>query len=124
MIVSIDFDKTFERKDVQAFVHELIVGGHDVRITTSRYKGETDPLENLDVIDLAFYFKISFDNIHFTEGKFKHKHLDGKDIVFHLDDNIKEIDAAGSEGCSVPFVNVGDDNWEKQCKKLMKDYQQ
>lgn len=101
MKVSFDFDSTLSRKAVQKFAKELINEGYEVHIVTSRFE---DPMRyadprisesgHRDMFRVCHYLNIPRERIHFTNMEDKYIFfLNNPDFYFHLDDDIKEIDA-------------------------------
>jgi len=63
MIITIDFDGTLDREDVQKYAKRLIMDGHDVFILTSRYDdlhahNYTLNPQNKDLYDVAYSLNI------------------------------------------------------------------
>lgn len=79
--ISIDFDGTLSRKDVQEFTKELIDLGVDVWICTFRTKEYND-----DLYFITDSLGIPRDKIIFTEMCDKSEFLDDS-FILHLDDD-------------------------------------
>ncbi len=99
MKVSFDFDSTLSRKSVQKLAKELKREGYDVHIVTSRFEDPmryADPriqeMGHRDLFRVCFYANIPRENIHFTNMADKYEFFKrNNDFVFHLDDDIIEI---------------------------------
>ena len=131
--VSIDFDSTLDRKDVQKFAKKLIDAGYEVWIVTSRVSNEYAK-ENLDqwtinrvdksnhkLFRVADNLGIKREHIHFTNGQFKIEFLQGKDFILHLDDDLEELlEIRMSKDKCEPF-NVNYFEWEELIIKKLKD---
>lgn len=132
--VSIDFDSTLDRKDVQRFAKKLINDGYEVWIVTSRLSTEhakanldqwtTNRVEksNLKLFRVADNLGIKREHIHFTNTQFKIEFLEGKNFIFHLDDDSEELlEIMSSKDKCEPF-NVNYFEWEELItKKLNND---
>lgn len=132
--VSIDFDSTLDRKDVQRFAKKLIDDGYEVWIVTSRLSTEhakanldqwtTNRVEksNLKLFRVADNLGIKREHIHFTNTQFKIEFLEGKNFIFHLDDDSEELlEIMSSKDKCEPF-NVNYFEWEELItKKLNND---
>ena len=118
--VSFDFDSTLSRKDVQEYAKELIQRGFEVIITTSRsvsdlsnytIKGIRSENMNEDLYKVADDVGIPRYNIFFTEMEDKVEHLNENEIIFHLDDDVYEINDLPICG-----VHLNDDFWKIDCE--------
>jgi hypothetical protein len=89
MIISFDFDNTLSTKKMQNIAKMFIKNGHDVYITTRRYR-ITPFYNNSIVYDTAENVGIPLNKIRFTDGNYKYTFLNEFDI--HFDDEVKEID--------------------------------
>lgn len=131
MKVSFDFDSTLSRKDVQEFVKELVNDGHEVWIVTSRFSDEKGKEinwhwvlgKNQRLFDVAEECGIKKENIQFTCMGSKSLFLEGKDFVFHLDDDdIELMDIHESNkftgGKCFP-VHVEHFEWKETCKDIL-----
>lgn len=133
MKVSFDFDSTLSRKDVQEFSKELVKDGHEVWIVTSRFDDESAMQknwhwikgQNKKLFDVADECGIKHENIKFTCMESKSLFLNGKDFVFHLDDDdielmdILENNKFTSDRCFP--VHVEHPEWKETCKEILKN---
>ena len=91
MRVSFDFDDTLDRPDVQHFAEQLHKAGYQVWIVTSRTSNEragNDTWNN----DLFFVAEcLGIKNIHFCNLQPKRKFFEDNDFLFHLDDDIDDV---------------------------------
>lgn len=125
MKVSFDFDSTLSRKAVQKFAKELMQEGYEVHIVTSRYE---DPMRyadprisetgHRDMFRVCHYLNIPRERIHFTNMKDKYNFfLTNSDFLFHLDDDIKEIETINAHtsvrGVLCDFKSGWKDNLKK-----------
>jgi hypothetical protein len=125
--VSFDFDGTLARKDVQDFAKELVNAGHDVWIVTSRVA--TEPAlkkgwhwierQNQELYDVAESCGIPREKIVFTEHVDKIKYLEGKNFLFHLDDDEVELILIMESGDSCQPLNVNHFSWRENCLELI-----
>lgn len=128
MKVSFDFDSTLSRKDVQEFAKELVNEGHEVWIVTSRFSDEVGKEKNWHWIlgqnqrlfDVAEDCGIKKENIYFTCMESKSIFLEGKDFIFHLDDDdIELMDILESkDGCRP--IHVDHFEWKESCRNILK----
>ncbi len=89
MKVSFDFDKTLATKELQDIAKLFVQKGHDVYVTTSRYK--ISPFYNNSIVyDTATSVGIPLSKVRFTNGKDKYIFL--KDFDIHFDDDETEIE--------------------------------
>lgn len=131
--VSIDFDSTLDRSDVQRFAKKLINDGFEVWIVTSRTsleyaKENLDQLSinrveksNLKLFRVADNLGIKREHIHFTNHQLKVEFLEDKNYIFHLDDDSEELLAILVSGDKCEPFNVNYFEWEELItKKLYK----
>ena len=86
MRVSFDFDKTLDRKNIQAIATEYINSGSEVWIITRR--GLT---EHQEVEAVANQLGIPLDHIIYTSGEWKWRTIQDMCIDLHFDDKVIEI---------------------------------
>ena len=127
MKVSFDFDSTLSRKDVQEFAKELVNEGHEVWIVTSRFDDESAMEknwhwikgQNQKLFDVAVECGIKLENIHFTCMQSKSVFLEGKDFVFHLDDDdIELMDILETKDNCKP-IHVDHFEWKETCRNII-----
>lgn len=126
--ISFDFDSTLDREDVQEFAKQLVKDGHEIWITTSRFDTESSlkrgwwwiKSQNEQLYEVAEECGISMDNITFTTMIDKINFLEGKDFLFHLDDDRVELELIeeSEDSCIGVFVELKD--WKETCINLMK----
>jgi len=126
--ISFDFDSTLDREDVQEFAKQLVKDGHEVWITTSRFDTESSlkkgwwwiEKNNQKLYDVADECGIPRDNITFTAMIDKIKFLEGKDFLFHLDDDEVELEfiQESDDDCVGVWVELKD--WKETCINLIK----
>jgi hypothetical protein len=131
MKVSFDFDHTLSRKDVQTFAKELVSEGHEVWIVTSRFSDEAAKEkkwhwiegQNQKLFDVAEECGIKKENIQFTCMESKSIFLEGKDFVFHLDDDdieLMDIFESNKFDQSKCFpVHVEHFEWKETCRNIL-----
>jgi hypothetical protein len=128
--ISFDFDGTLARKDVQAYATELVDEGYEVWIVTSRCA--TEPAlakgwhwvekQNQELYDVAESVGIPRERIQFTEHVDKIEFLEGKNFIFHLDDDPDELWEIVKSGDSCNPVNVEHFEWLETCKQILKNF--
>jgi restriction endonuclease Mrr len=128
MKLSFDFDSTLDREDVQEFAKLLVDSGHEVWITTSRFDTKT-ALEkgwwwieknNHSLYKVAEVCGISKENIAFTTMFDKIKFLQGKDFLFHLDDDVLELEMIEESDDNCIGVLVESEDWREVCENILK----
>lgn len=92
MKVAFDFDSTLSEGDVQHFVKQL--KDFEVWVVTSRLPDDKAPNDNWnnDLWWVCNHLDIPKDRVVFTSYSSKHEFFWGKDFVFHLDDDIEEVE--------------------------------
>lgn len=131
--LSFDFDNTLSKKHVQDYVKSLINQGFDIWIVTSRYKNCNDYLglhqdtENnchQDLYGIVNTLGIPENRIIFTNMKSKWKTLlKMTNVLFHLDDDWKELNEINKYSSTIGISVTGSNNWKKKCNKLIKKYE-
>jgi hypothetical protein len=126
--LSFDFDGTLSREDVQSFVRELIKLENEVWIVTSRTDGEQALArgwhwikgQNEDLFEVAEMCGIPNDRIVFTDHVDKIGYLEGKNFLFHLDDDEFELMSILESSESCKPVNVNHFEWKETCIDILK----
>jgi uncharacterized HAD superfamily protein len=112
--VSVDFDGTLSRKDVQIYIATLIARNIKVFVITSRFKKR-----NQDLYKVTNKLKIPKDQIIMTERKPKVYFINKLNLVWHLDDNDYELsEIANNSNCKA--IDVKSQKWLSFCEKLLK----
>ena len=127
--VSFDFDGTLEFHDEQNYAKELVNRGIEVWIVTSRYEDTSNysfvvperSKNHKDLYDVAEKLNIPKERIHFTNMQYKSEFFkeQGKDFVWHLEDNALEIQLIKSlkalHNSTVQVIDaVYGGNWKEQ----------
>lgn len=129
--VSIDFDSTLSRKDVQRFAKEIIGESIEVWIVTSRISNEEAKVgyednftidrihkANEELFRVADNVGIKREHIIFCNFTMKIDSIEGKGFLFHLDDDSDELMCIiGRDTCKP--INVEHQDWESDCRKLI-----
>ena len=117
--VSFDFDNTLSRKDVQEYAIELINRKVDVWVCTSR---TSDPykLNNDDLFKIADEIGISRSSIIFTGYENKSDHLNDKEFLWHLDDDVIELSFIKTDSDVVPVSIYKNENWKLECESYLR----
>lgn len=127
--ISIDFDSTLSRRDVQLKVKSWVDLGIDVWIVTSRFSTEEGNKKgwwwieknNKELYDVATICGIPEEKIVFTHMCDKIEFLKDKGFLFHLDDDdVELLNILDSSDLCVP-VNVNYFEWGEICDKLIKE---
>lgn len=125
MTVTIDFDGTLEKKNVQKYVKELMQRGIDVWILTARFdelhqhKYLSNP-RNSDLWEVIDRLNIPRYKVIFRNMQSKADYLEGTNVLFHLDDDMIELeDIRSNTACFTKGIYVYD-NFIEKCEKLLK----
>jgi len=130
MKVSIDFDGTMTRQDVQEFCKELINMGVEVWVCTYRTKEYNDEMfkivdkstpANSDLYEVTDSLGIPRERILFTEMDLKSKFLTD-DFIFHLDDDYTVVYDLRANS-KVPCVSVFKSAYKNKCLRLLKNHE-
>lgn len=117
--VSIDFDGTLDRADVQDYIAGLMGLGIEIHILTSREpENENEFIDNSDLWDVINQLAIPVKNVSFTSYDDKYKYLIRSKVLFHLDDQASELNSIGKETWVTP-VNVNKAHWKSKCDKIL-----
>lgn len=127
MKVSFDFDGTLSELEVQEFAKNLANKGIEVWIITARIDNETGKKnnwhwienQNKSVFEIAKHCLIKSKNIKFTSMCDKIEFIKGKDFIFHLDDDIYEIDLINNSSDKCKGIYMLDNNWKQKCLNLI-----
>lgn len=126
-IVTFDYDKTLSRKEVQTYAIELMAKGVDVWVVTARFDdlhahrypskpSNKDLWATIDAIGLPRY------KVRFTYGGFKVEYLMHTFAIWHLDDDLIELEEMEAEpDCKVEGIHSLSENWKQNCEDLLKD---
>ena len=128
-IVSVDFDSTLQRRDVQDFVKGLIRNGIHVWVVTSRFDDLTTPRHlnkpnkghNDDLWDIVDTVGIPRWKVRFTCMSDKVNYISKTNIIWHLDDDDLELELIKEENISTVGVSVNNGNWQMICENLLKN---
>ena len=91
--VTVDFDGTLDRADVQDYITEIMGLGHIVYIITAREPdgaNEIEVIDNSDLRDVANQLGIDGDHIIYTSYEDKVEACNSVNSDLHLDDRIAE----------------------------------
>jgi len=129
MKVSFDFDYTLSRKAVQKFAKELMQKGYEVHIVTRRFEDSmryADPrfqtLRHRDMFRICFYLNIPREHIHFTNMDDKYPFfLNNPNFLFHLDDDIEEIEMINTHTSVKGVLCNLKLNWKDELNKYLEN---
>ncbi|MCK5788918.1 MAG: hypothetical protein KAH32_07960 [Chlamydiia bacterium] len=117
--VSIDFDGTLDRADVEEYVSGLMGLGIEVHVLTSREpENGLDFIDNSDLFDVVNQMAIPKENVRFTAYEDKADWLADSGMLFHLDDQAAELTAIGKLTMVKP-VNVNKPHWRSRCDIIL-----
>lgn len=126
MKISIDFDGTLSRKDVQDFTKSLINKGVDVWICTFRTREYNDALfkivdkttnPNDDLFLITDSLGIPRNKIIFTEMERKSKYLDNS-FTLHLDDDWTVLNDL-KYNTKIKGIDVTSSSYKNKIKRLL-----
>lgn len=128
--ISLDFDSTLDREDVQEVATNLINKGYDVYIVTSRQCTESAlklghhwvERQNCDLYAVAEKCGIKRENIIFTEHVDKIVYLKDKGFLLHLDDDVDELIKISESGDSCKPLNVDHMDWKHSIEEILNRY--
>lgn len=121
--VSIDFDGTLTKPEVQEYVKELIVKGIDVYIVTARYNEMLKHrylanCTNDDLYTVIENIGIPLKNVVFTNMTCKTLVLESSNVEFHLDDDELQLYEIHLKKSTHP-ISVLQENWKEQCETIL-----
>ena len=125
--VSFDFDSTLSLKNVQKFAKRLLKEGVEVWIVTSRASERpNNPDFNKDLFLVSDSLDIPRQQIHFTEHEDKHIFLKYNNFLFHLDDDVIELELLEENTNVIPICHYdwgikygGKKDWKNKCLKIL-----
>lgn len=125
--VTIDYDGTLTRKDVQEFVGHLVTAKVKVFIITSRYDELHKHLypgmvTSQEVFILAGKLGIPISRVIFTNMESKGIYLKNTNVIMHLDDDESHLQELIDEGCKTVGINVKSNTWLEQAYHVMKRF--
>jgi len=120
--VSVDFDKTLSKNNVQNYIKKLLKEGIEVWVTTARFDDEMvkthSPHHNNDRLwEVINKLGIPHERVYFTNMELKADYLDNKDFIFHLDDDVIELEFI--EKTNVVGIDSLHEHYETICNKLI-----
>ena len=128
--VSVDFDNTLDKPEVQAYIKSLVALGVEVWIVTARFdstsKYTNEMIESWGIKNLIFehneLFRIAeevgIDKEHIVFMNMtpkKNFFIDNRDFLFHLDDDFLEL-------ATIKYVNTVDvlnNDWKNLCNNYI-----
>ena len=119
--VSFDFDGTLSKNKVQQYAKMLIKSGVECWIVTSRmgFGKEPQPNWNDDLFEIAKEIGIPKEHIHFCCMDNKANFLNGKDFIWHLDDDLIELSFIKTDSDCKPISCFGNKTYLQECSYLL-----
>lgn len=125
--ISVDFDSTLSTKRVQEFVKYLIEEGVEVHVVTTRREVvENSPDYNKDLFLVTDNLAIPRRNVFFTYGTDKWWFLRNKGFLFHLDDDVIELEMIEDLTAVIPVCHFdwglkfgGKKEWKNKCLSIL-----
>lgn len=124
--VSFDFDYTLSKKSIQEYAKELIDREYEVWIVTSRYddnnvnKYPDKSYNNNDLYAIADILTIPKEHIQFMNMGDKSDFFFDKDFIWHLDDDVIEINLINALTKTKGISCYRSTNWKYKCERLLK----
>lgn len=130
--VSFDFDSTLSLQSVQDYAESLINKGFDLWVVTSRYPDGADPkykirgmwidIDNSDLFEVTDKLGIKREQIIFTSHQLKSEIMNemGLEFLFHLDDDLLELNHINRETNFKGVSCFGAGNWKQKCERILK----
>lgn len=121
--VSIDFDGTLSKPNVQDYVKNIMFKGIEVHILTARESdilntNEIQLIDNRDLWDVVEELNIPRSNVRFTGYDDKSNYLKDNLWIFHLDDDTIELNNI-YKYTNTAAINVNKPSWVKKCNFLL-----
>lgn len=128
MKVSFDFDNTLSEKELQNFCKELVLQGHEIFIVTARISDSEAiksnwhwiPRQNQQLYSIAEECGVPKENIIFTAYVDKIEYLKSKNFIFHIDDDMDEINLIEESNDPCKGIFTYDTNWKQKCLDLLR----
>ena len=123
MKVSVDFDNTLSREDVQNYAKNLLEKGIEVFVVTARFNElrksffKNNPTNN-DLWAVCNKIGIPERNVIFCNMEDKYEQLVDTNLVWHLDDCWVTINEIISK-TKVPAIDVTRSDWKNQCDNFL-----
>lgn len=128
LICTVDFDSTLSRKDVQEYVKELLASGIDVWVLTSRYdqlhltpNRNPNGYTNEDLWTVVDEVGIPRWKVIFSNMEWKSEYLTGTDVIWHLDDDSRELSYIRKAHIGTIGIQVEAGSWKQKCKRILKN---
>jgi len=112
--VSFDFDSTLSVNVVEDYAKELVCAGFEVWIITTRNHAFYS-----EVKEVSDKIGILSSRIIFTSGKDKIQAIKDIKPIFHLDDDLHEINLINKESETKGITNFGNKNWKQDCEEAI-----
>lgn len=123
-IITIDFDSTLSRPDVQEYAKELMQRGFDVWVLTSRFdelhkhRYPHNPT-NDDLWAVIDELNIPRWKVRFTCMESKSLYLLNTNVLWHLDDDSIELADIRYRKCKTLPISVKSGDWKSKCERII-----
>ena len=120
--VSFDFDGTLDEFEVQSYASQLRRRGYRVIICTARFSEYSEyPTNNTDVESIKE--QLGLGRIIYCGGQSKFVALEGYNAIWHLDDDVEEIEDINDPLTEIDTVGIKYPslNWKEKCEELLND---
>lgn len=124
MRITVDFDGTLTREDVQRYVEELRSRKISATVITSRYgftykdKDGFGYEQNKDLFDKVEGLGFSKEDVYFTNGDSKKRLIRMLKPVLHLENSSSDIDDV-MKGSSIASINVNKIGWQSEANFIL-----
>ena len=125
MIITVDFDGTLSRADVQKYVKRLIFHGHDVFVLTSRYddlhaRNHSLNPQNKDLYDVASACYIPPHRVIFMNMRSKYEYLFNSIVDIHIENDSLEIEEI-QHLTGINCIDVNKKDWIENADIVIKE---
>jgi biotin operon repressor len=129
--ITVDYDQTLSRKEIQDYIKELIDSGVDAWVVTARFDDLHKHLydthleyDNEDLWRVIDYVGIPHYKVRFTCLESKADYLENTNVIWHLDDNQDELNAINKRVKRLKTIGVDSlsSNWKESCNRLLKEF--
>jgi hypothetical protein len=126
MVITVDFDGTLSRKDVQHFIKGIINDNiFKVVVVTSRFECNRKEISkgyNDDIFKVVKDLDLNVSDIIFTNREFKFKAIKELGAIVHLDDYFLELNKINQNTKCVGICVFRSSNWISKTRKILRNY--
>lgn len=113
--ISFDFDDTLSHVEIQEMAYTLKKKGYTIVICTARFDDAEHKVLNTDLFLVVHNLGLTENDVIFCGGEPKHNFLnDIDDLIFHIDDNYKEVVNINLHCEEAIGLHILQDEWPQQ----------